>query len=79
MVNPNVDGRSWAGNAAEEPRCCGGLHPAARSHDRHRIQLPPRKWKSMMGCYQSRDKALTSLSLVKQIESNIGWFGPERQ
>ena len=33
----------------------------------------------MMGCYRSRDKALTSLSLVKQIESNIGWFGLERQ
>ena len=33
----------------------------------------------MMGCYQSRDQALTSLSMAKQIETNIGWFGPERQ
>ena len=63
----------------KNPRSCGVLHPPAGSHDRHRIQLPPRKQKSMMGCYRSRDKALNPLSLVKQIDSNIGWFGLERQ
>ena len=34
-----IDGRSWAGDAAEEPWRRGQRHPAARSHDRHRIQL----------------------------------------
>ena len=36
------DGRSWAGDAAEEPGRCGVLHPPARPHDRYRIQLTPR-------------------------------------
>ena len=54
-------------------------HPPARPHDWHWLQLPPRKWKSMMGCYRSSDKVLNPVSLVKQIESNIGWFGLERQ
>ena len=54
-------------------------HPPARPHDWHWLQLPSRKWKSMMGCYRSSDKVLNPVSLVKQIESNIGWFGLERQ
>ena len=27
VVNPDADGRGWTGDAAEEPWCCGGLHP----------------------------------------------------
>ena len=42
MVKPDADGRGGAGDEAEEPRRCGGMHPPARSHDRHRIQLTPR-------------------------------------
>ena len=81
MVNPNADDRSWAGDAAEESGCSGSgeRHPPARPHDWHWIQLPPRKWQSMMGCYRSNDKVLNPVSLVKQIESNIGCFGLEKQ
>ena len=42
MVNSDADGRSWAGNAAKESWRCGGLHPAARSHDWYWIQLTAR-------------------------------------
>ena len=42
MVNPDAYGRVRPSHEAKEPRRCGGLHPPARSHDRYRIQLPPR-------------------------------------
>ena len=31
------------------------------------------------GWYPEIDKVLDPVSLAKQIETNIGWFGPERQ
>ena len=46
MVNPDADGRSWAGDEAEEPWRCCGLHSPARSHDWHWVQLPPRPWRT---------------------------------
>lgn len=42
MVNPDIDGRGGTGDAAEEPGRCCGLHPPARSHDWHWVQLPQR-------------------------------------
>ena len=26
VVNPDADGSGWAGDAAEKPWCCGGMH-----------------------------------------------------
>ena len=42
MVNSDAYGRSWAGNAAEEPGRCGERHPPARLHDRYWVQLTAR-------------------------------------
>ena len=50
VVNPDADGRGWTGDAAEEPWRCGGMHPPARSHDWHWVQLPPRPWSTPLIC-----------------------------
>ena len=41
VVNPDLDGRGWTGDAAKEPWRRGQRHPPARSHDWHWIQLSP--------------------------------------
>ena len=75
VVNPDADGRGWTGDAAEEPGRRGERHPPARSHDRHRIQLPPRPRRTPLICIaqaasDSQLRALVSLS-GGQCETNL--------
>ena len=50
LGHPDAHHRVRTSLEAEEPRRCGGLHPPARSHDRHRIQLSPRPERAPMRC-----------------------------